>query len=85
MSDLIARIQLAQRDAGERVVMESLAQSGLALASPQEKLQAAKDAAHRALDAAERAWHAYAAQCEVGPDRVAAFGVYDNVRRARCV
>jgi hypothetical protein len=39
--------------------------------------------AHAALDAAERAWHAYAATCEVGPERTRAFDVFENIRRAR--
>lgn len=47
------------------------------------KIAAAKDAAHRALDAAERAWYEYAGLCEVRPDRTRAFDVYENVRHAR--
>lgn len=48
-----------------------------------EKLAAAKSAAHRALDAAEKAWYEYAGLCDVGPDRIRAFDVYQNVRMAR--
>lgn len=47
--------------------------------------QKLKTAAHAALDAAERSWHAYAASCEVGPERIRAFEIFENVRRARCV
>lgn len=50
-----------------------------------EKLAAAKDNAHRALDAAEKAWHAYAAMLDVGRERSRAFEVFENVRQARCV
>lgn len=48
-----------------------------------EKLEAAREKAHRALDAAERAWYEYASMVDVGSDRVRAFDVYENVRRAR--
>lgn len=50
-----------------------------------EKLAAAKDAAHRALDAAEKAWYAYAGMADVGPERTRAFEVYESVRCARRV
>jgi len=43
----------------------------------------ARAAAHRALDAAEKAWYQYAALCDVGAKRIHAFTVYDNVRAAR--
>lgn len=52
-------------------------------ACPAPKEQKLKAAAHAALDAAERAWHAYAAECDVGPERVRAFDVFENIRRAR--
>lgn len=85
MSDLIRQIQLAQRSAGEATVIANLEASGLIAKSEAEKLADARKAAHDALDTAERAWYAYAAMIDVGPDRVGAFDVYDNVRRARCV
>lgn len=51
----------------------------------EQKLEAARHAAHRALDAAEKAWYAYAGMIDVGPDRIRAFDVYQNVRLARRV
>lgn len=50
-----------------------------------DKLAMARKAAHDALDEAERAWYAYAALLDVGPDRTRAFEVYENVRNARRV
>lgn len=47
------------------------------------KLERAKAAAHRALDAASKAWYEYAGLCEVGPERIRAFDVYENVHNAR--
>lgn len=87
MSDLMKAIQLAQRNAGESVVIAHLEASGLVIPSKSEaeKLEVAKSMAHRALDEAERAWYAYAGLIEVGPDRVRAFNVYDRVRNARRV
>lgn len=52
-------------------------------ATEEQKAAAAKEAAHRALDAAEKAWHEYAGLCEVGRERTQAFTVYQNVRGAR--
>jgi len=52
-------------------------------ATDAQKQARAKSAAHRALDAAEKAWYEYAALCDVGPERIKAFDVYENVRRAR--
>lgn len=50
-----------------------------------EKLAAARAAAHRALDAAEKAWYEYAGLIDVGGERERAFEVYQNVRQARRV
>lgn len=83
MSDLIARIQAAQRSAGEAAVIAHLEASGLGNKSEAEKLEEAKTRAHRALDVASKAWYEYAAMCEVGPDRTRAFEVYENVHNAR--
>ncbi len=58
---------------------------GCAVPTEAEKLARAKTAAHSALNAAEKAWHAYAALCDVGSERVRAFEVFENVRRARMV
>ena len=46
-------------------------------------LARAAEAAHKALNAAEKAWYDYAVLCDVGPDRMLAFDVYQNVRMAR--
>ncbi|NMG48284.1 hypothetical protein GO613_09245 [Azoarcus communis] len=43
----------------------------------------AKETAHRALDAAEKAWYEYAGLCDVGAERTRAFDVYEKVRHAR--
>lgn len=83
MSDLIARIQAAQRDSGERAVIASLEARGLVTKSEAEKLAEAKAEAHKALDAAARAWYAYAGLCDVGPERIRAFDVYEKVHNAR--
>lgn len=53
--------------------------------APADPLESAKTAAHRALDAAEKAWYAYAGMLDVGPDRTRAFDVYEKVRLARRV
>lgn len=50
-----------------------------------DKIADARKAAHDALNAAERAWYAYAGLVDVGPDRTRAFDVYENVRNARRV
>ena len=50
-----------------------------------DKIADARKAAHSALDAAERAWYAYAAMVDVGPDRTRAFDIYENLRHARRV
>jgi len=52
-------------------------------ATQEQKVTVARDAANRALDAAERAWYEYAGECEVGADRTRAFDVYEKVRTAR--
>lgn len=83
MSDLIQKIQVAQRNAAEAAVIAHLEASGLVTKSEAEKLEEAKALAHRALDEAEKAWHAYAGMADVGPERTRAFTVYENVRFAR--
>lgn len=45
----------------------------------------AERAAHRAIEAAAKAWYEYAALCDVGPKRTHAFEVYENLRHARRV
>lgn len=50
-----------------------------------DEYERAKTAAHDALDAAERAWYAYAGMLDVGPDRTRAFDIYENVRQAHRV
>lgn len=61
----------------------SSAADGTPTLTPEQQVQCAKTAAHRALDAAEKAWYDYAGLCEVGPERTRAFDVYENVRLAR--
>ena len=85
MSDLIRQIEIAQRNAGEAAVIAHLEASGVFKKSDAEKLADARKAAHDALDAAEKAWYAYAAMIDVGPDRVHAFDVYDHLRQSRRV
>lgn len=46
-------------------------------------LERAKQKAHQALDAAERAWYEYFGLCDVGPDRIRASDIYERVRTAR--
>lgn len=50
-----------------------------------EALEVARRHAQTTLNAAEKAWYAYAGLCEVGLDRTRAFEVYSNVRMARKV
>lgn len=52
-------------------------------ATEAQKIDAARTAAHRAADAAERAWYELAGLLDVGPDRTRAFTVYENLRHAR--
>lgn len=63
--------------------------TGKADAPPQatdaQKVAAARAAAHRALDAAEKAWYEYAGLIDVGDERTRAFDVYQNVRQSRRV
>ncbi len=54
-------------------------------AAQSQQIEAARAAAHRAADEAEKAWHALACLLEVGPDRVHAFEVYENLRCSRRV
>lgn len=42
----------------------------------------ARSMAMEKLGEAERAWHAYAALCEVGPERTLAFDTFENIRTA---
>lgn len=85
MSALQAQIYEAQRDAGERVVLAHLEQSGLIVKTEAEKLAEARIRAHAAADAAERLWYEYAGMIDVGQDRIRAFEVYENLRLARRV
>lgn len=52
-------------------------------ATEAQKIEAARTAAHRAADAAEKAWYELAGLIDVGPDRTYAFQVYENLRHAR--
>lgn len=52
-------------------------------ATERQQRESAKYEAHRALDAAEKAWHEYAALCDVGTERTGAFAIFENVRLAR--
>lgn len=54
-------------------------------ATEAQRIEWAGERAHKALNAAETAWYEYAGLCEVGNDRIRAFEVYENVRRARRV
>ncbi len=58
---------------------------GCAVPTEAQKLERARTDAHRALDAASKAWYEYAGLCDVGPDRLRAFAVYENVHNARRV
>lgn len=54
-----------------------------AQATEAQRIELAREKAHKALNAAESAWHEFAALCEVGEERTRAFDVYENVRTAR--
>lgn len=54
-------------------------------ATEEQAINAARGTAHRALDAAGKAWYEYAGLCEVGPTRNEAFMVYEKIHRARCL
>lgn len=45
-------------------------------------LQRLKADALKKLDAAQKAMHLYASECEVGTERTTAFDVYENIRTA---
>ncbi len=49
----------------------------------QNAMDEARQAAHDALNAAERAWYTYAGMIDVGQERTQAFAVYERVRQAR--
>jgi hypothetical protein len=51
---------------------------GCALPTEAKKLERAKNAAHSAIDAAERAWLAYAGMLEVGCDRIRTFSAMSD-------
>ena len=51
--------------------------------SAAQREQAARDKAHRALDAAVKDWYAYAGEVDVGPARVRAFDIYETIRTVR--
>ena len=52
-------------------------------ATEAQKLERARSAAHRALDAAGKAWYEYAGLCDVDPERTRAFEVYERIHRSR--
>lgn len=69
----------------KQVMMDAHEAGTVLPAAEAEKLAAARAAAHRALDAAEKAWYEYAGLIDVGDERTRAFDVYQNVRQARRV
>lgn len=44
-----------------------------------------KDLAMQSHRKAEQKWHAYACNCDIGPERERAFQIYENIRVAVCV
>jgi hypothetical protein len=58
---------------------------GCATPTVAQKIEIAKEDAHLKLDAAEKAWHTYAALCDVGRERERAFEIFESVRTARRV
>ena len=50
--------------------------------TPEQKLAALKEQAHTRLREAEKAWHAYFAECDVGGERIFASNVYEILRTA---
>lgn len=52
-------------------------------ATEAQRIEWAKERAHKALNEAEKAWHEYAGLVDVGPARERAFQVYENVRLSR--
>ena len=51
-------------------------------ATPEMVLETKKEAAHKLLREATKAWHEYAKECEMGEEREYAFDVYERVRTA---
>jgi hypothetical protein len=47
-----------------------------------QKLERLKQERNRLMREAEKAAHAYFVECEVGPERIAASDIYDNLRNA---
>ena len=54
-------------------------------ATESQKIAHAKEMAHKAANAAEKAWYDYAVLLDVGSDRTRAFETYENIRNARRV
>ena len=51
-------------------------------ATQEQKINTARRIAYEKLQEAEKAWHEYFALCELGPERIMAAEVFDNVRNA---
>jgi len=64
-------------------LQKAAAQEGLEGLSEVEKLEVSRNAAHQALEAAEKHWARYVRQCEGGPERTRALAGYENIRAAR--
>lgn len=82
---LMDEIRIAQRDAGEAAVTQNLERMGLGLKNTQteeQKIAELTAQAHRARDAAEKAWYALFAALPVGPERTQASVVFDRIRNA---
>lgn len=85
MSNLIEQIRRERVESAERAVVRHLEQQMNALktgATPEQKLEALKADAHAKLREAEKAWHAYFAECDVGRERIFASNVYEILRTA---
>lgn len=52
-------------------------------ATEAQRIEWAREKAHKALNEAERSWYEYAGLIDVGRERERAFTVYENVRLAR--
>lgn len=52
-------------------------------ANPPTSLESLKEHRNMLIDAAEKAAHAYACECEVGPERIQAFEVFEHIRSSR--
>ena len=74
-------IRIAQRNAGEQLVIANLERLGL-VAKTAPTLEELRAIAFKAREQAEKGWYAFFCELPVGDERTWASEVYDNIRCA---